>query len=46
MRKKVTSADRSLLFRLHEDEKGKPETYMTTSLGLEKNIDFFFLAGI
>lgn len=46
MRKKVTSVDRSLFFRLSEDEKGKPKTYMTASFGLDKNIDFFFRSGI
>jgi len=44
MRKEVTSVDRSLLFRL--TEKGNPETYVTASLGLDENTDFFFLAGI
>lgn len=46
VRKKVTSVDRSLFFRLSEDEKGKPKTYMTASFGLDKNIDFFFRSGI
>lgn len=47
MRKEMTSADRSLLFRLSTDEKGNPETYMTAPPGLDENIDFFFfLAGI
>lgn len=42
MRKEMTSADRSLLFRLSTDEKGNPETYMTAPPGLDENIDFFF----
>lgn len=45
MRKEVTFVDKSP-FRLSGDEKGNPQTYMTASLGLAENIDFFFVAGI
>lgn len=38
----MTSADKPPLFRRSGDEKGNPETYMTASLGLAENIDFFF----
>lgn len=46
MGEEVTSVDKSPLFRLSGDEKGNPETYMTASLGLAENMDFFPLAGI
>lgn len=47
MRKEVTSVDKSPLFRPTGAKKGNPETYVTASLGLAENMDFFFpLAGI
>lgn len=42
MRKEVISVDQSPLFRFNADEKRNSETYVTASLGLDENTNYFF----